>query len=40
MDTTYLHSLLNGLDDFVEAQVQRWKGVGVAISGYHRPIPL
>ncbi|CAM3040024.1 serine hydrolase [Paenibacillus taichungensis] len=32
MNTTYLHSLLNGLDDFVEEQLKRWKGVGVAVA--------
>ncbi|QLG42203.1 serine hydrolase [Paenibacillus sp. E222] len=36
MNTTYLHSLLNGLDDFVEEQLQRWKGVGVAVAIIHR----
>ncbi|SLK03784.1 MULTISPECIES: serine hydrolase [unclassified Paenibacillus] len=36
MNTTYLHSLLNGLDDFVEEQLQRWKGVGVAVAVIHK----
>lgn len=35
MNTTY-HSLLNGLDEFVEEQLQRWKGVGVAVAIIHR----
>lgn len=36
MNTTYLHSLLNGLDDFVEEQLQRLKGVGVAVAVIHK----
>ncbi|MGX1827102.1 serine hydrolase [Paenibacillus taichungensis] len=36
MNTTYLDSLLNGLDDFVEEQLQRWKGVGVAVAVIHK----
>lgn len=36
MNTTYHHSLLNGLDDFVEEQLQRWKGVGVAVAVIHK----
>lgn len=36
MNTTYLHSLLDGLDDFVEEQLQRWKGVGLAVAVIHK----
>ncbi|WP_405155692.1 serine hydrolase [Paenibacillus sp. FSL K6-0108] len=36
MNTTYFHSLMNGLDDFVEEQLQRWKGVGVAVAIIHK----
>ncbi|MFE6075379.1 serine hydrolase [Paenibacillus sp. NPDC057886] len=36
MNTTYHHSLLNGLDDFVEEQLQRWKGVGVSVAVIHK----
>ncbi|MDQ0170374.1 serine hydrolase [Paenibacillus tundrae] len=36
MTTTDLHSLLGGLDDFVEEQMKHWKGVGAAVAVVHK----
>ncbi|MGC5776159.1 serine hydrolase [Paenibacillus pabuli] len=36
MNTTYLHTMLDGLDDFAEEQLQRWKGVGLAVAVIHK----
>ncbi|MFC9707080.1 serine hydrolase [Paenibacillus sp. NPDC056933] len=36
MNTTYLHARLDGLDHFVEEQLQQWKGVGLAVAVIHK----
>ena len=36
MTTTNLHSLLDGLDEFVEEQMKYWKGVGTAVAVVHK----